>query len=139
MHAEIGKWGTATKNGKMKIRKWSNKSARMGHAAKTARGHPAPGENQSQTLVFLARGGTVPQTENILEEAHIGEEIWNTENWERMDRRYPHWDLDAWECPSPMDQRMKRNPFEFFAAIWSLAATSSIRPKSMVRTRMRNY
>src|SRR6267142_688897 len=45
--------------------------------------------------------------------------------------------LAAWECPPPMDQRMKWNLCKFFVDIWSLAATSWIRPRSMARTRTR--
>ncbi len=37
-----------------------------------------------------------------LEEHPQGEKTWNTENWDGMDRRFPHWDLDVWECPPPM-------------------------------------
>src|ERR1700694_228472 len=94
--------------------------------------------NESFLSLFFGSGRTVHQTQNILEGNPQREETWNTENWQRMDRRFPHWDLDAWECPPPMDQRMNRNRFEFFADILSSVATSSIRPKSTVRTRTRN-
>src|SRR5882724_13598445 len=131
--------GNSNKKRKNENSKMVQQKRKDGARGKNGAWAPGPRRESESDTRFFGRGRTIPQTENILEEAHIGEEIWNTENWERMDRRYPHWDLDAWECPSPMDQRMKRNPFEFFAAIWSLAAISSIRPKSMVRTRMRNY
>src|SRR5882672_9603632 len=35
----------------------------------------------------------------------VGEGKWNTEDWDRMDRKFPRWDSDAWECLPPMDQR----------------------------------
>src|ERR1700693_1900899 len=76
--------------------------------------HPARYRRQRSSLP-----GAVPfiSLRTSHKETHNGEEIWNTENWERMDRRFPHLDLDAWECPLLMDQRMTRNHFEFFADI----------------------
>src|SRR2546430_5341926 len=65
-------------------------------------------------------------------------ELWNTADWGRMGRRFPHWGLGAWECQPLTDQRTKKNRFEFFADMWSLAATSWIRPKSTARTKTRN-
>src|ERR1035438_6818380 len=73
-----------------------------------------------------------------LKGTHNREETWNTEDWGRMDHRFPRWDLDAWECPQPMDRRMTRNPCKFFADIWSSAATSWIPPKSTAHTKTRN-
>src|SRR2546430_15371054 len=65
-------------------------------------------------------------------------ELWNTADWGRMGRRFPRWGLGAWECLPLTDQRTKKSPFEFFADMWSLAATSWIRPKFTARTKTRN-
>src|SRR2546430_5666781 len=39
-------------------------------------------------------------------------ELWNTADWGRMGRRFPHWGLGAWECQPLTDQRTKKNRSE---------------------------
>src|SRR5258706_1002189 len=87
-------------------------------------------------FIFGTRRRTLHPTQNISQHR---EETWNTANWERTVRRFPHWDLVAWECLTLMDQRMKRNHSRFFGDIWNSAAIFLIRPKSTVRTRTRNW
>src|SRR6476646_6964319 len=72
-------------------------------------------------------------------QAHNREATWNTENWEKMEWKFPRLDLDAWACPLPTDQGMTRNRSVFCTAIWNSAATSSIQPKSTAHTRTRSW
>ena len=76
-------------------------------------------------LPFYGSGLHHSSNADILRKEPITGGTSNTENWERMDRKFPRWVLDAWECPTPMDQRMKGNQFKLFTLIFARSRSDS--------------
>ena len=73
---------------------------------------------------FWLRIAPFTKPEHLKKGAHIGRNV-GRRKLERMDRKFPRWDLDAWECPTPMDQRMKGNHFKLFTLIFARSRSDS--------------
>ena len=86
--------------------------------------------NESFHSLFLAHGRTVHQAQNILEEEPTAEETRNPENWERMDRRFPHWDCNLGCNPSGISPISSRNSVPLSAIskrpiFWAIAPVNA--------------
>jgi hypothetical protein len=94
-------------------------------ARQTDPGRPSPNESFLSPFTFYGSGLHHSSGPDILKKESIPGGTWNAENWERMDRKFPRWDVDAWECFTPMDQRMKGNHFKLFTLIFARSRSDS--------------